>query len=117
MNRNPEARNLPELMLGHQVFVEYLKGPDITPDRLDRVVEEGGILKGQPEARTAAFYLHGVSPYGIEVTREPEGEPERFIPWGAVLGIYGWPREELLEDAQQGLQGARSERTDENGPT
>ncbi len=115
MKQDPEAKSLPELLLGHQVFVEYLKGPDITPERLDRVIDEGGILKGQPEARTAAFYLCGISSYGIEVTRDPTGEPERFIPWGAVLGVYGWQRERLLEDAQSNSQRVQSEQTDQSG--
>lgn len=91
-------------MLGRQVAVKYVSGPNVTDDNVDRVVEEGSILEGPPEARTATFYLKAYSNLGIEVTREAEPGNEIFIPWGAVLAIWGPSRKSLEKDAREANQ-------------
>lgn len=103
MDRNPEQRDLVDLMLGRQVAIKYVSGPDITDDNVDQVVDEGRILGGQPEARTATFYLKAFSNFGIEVTREAKPGNDIFIPWGAVLAIWG-PSRESLERGDQYLE-------------
>lgn len=111
MNHNPEQRGLIDLMLGHQVAIKYVSGPDITEENVDRVVEEGQVLKGQLETRTAAFYLRAYSNFGIEVTKRPERGNEIFMPWGAVLAIWGPSREDLEQNARGAVE--RSEPTEE----
>ena len=111
MNHNPEQRGLIDLMLGHQVAIKYVSGPDITEENVDRVVEEGQVLKGQPETRTAAFYLRAYSNFGIEVTKRPERGNEIFMPWGAVLAIWGPSREDLEQNARGAVE--RPEPTEE----
>jgi hypothetical protein len=93
MNQDPEARNLPELLLGHQVFVEYLKGPDITPERLEHVIADEEILKGEPEARTAALFfaasivaaLGGMESVLAERHRGDPDKPPRSAFWPMPL--------------------------------
>lgn len=101
-------------MLGRQVAIKYVSGPDITDDNVDRVVEEGRILEGQPEARTATFYLKAYSDFGIEVTREAGPGNDIFIPWGAVLAIWGPSRESLEEETTEPREQPR--RIEEGGP-
>src|SRR5919202_1306151 len=113
MNHNPEQRGLIDLMLGHQVAIKYVSGPDITEENVDRVVEEGQVLKGQLESRTAAFYLRAYSNFGIEVTKRAERGNEIFMPWGAVLAIWGPSREDLEQNAREAVE--RSEPTEEGG--
>ena len=116
MDQNPERRNLMELMLGHQIAVKYVSGPDITEDNVDQVVEEGRVLKGQLEARTAAFYLRGHSNFGIEVAKTAERGTEIFIPWGAVLAIWGPSREDLERNAREPSEREWPAQTEEGGP-
>lgn len=99
MDRSSQRRDLIDLMLGQQVAIKYVSGPDITDDNVNRVVEEGRILEGQPEARTATFYLRGYTNLGIEVTRKAEPGSDIFIPWGAVLAMWGPSRESLERNA------------------
>ncbi len=113
MDPNPEQRDLVDLMLGHQVAIKYLSGPDITEDNVDQIVEEGRVLKGQPEARTAAFYLRGCSQFGVEVSKTAQRGNEIFIPWGAVLAIWGPSREELERNARAHTDRDQPERTEE----
>lgn len=115
MDREPEQRNLIDLMLGHQVAVKYVSGPDITEDNVDQIVEEGRVLKGQPEARTAAFYLRRCSQFGVEVSKTAERGNEIFIPWGAVLAIWGPSREEMERNARGTTNRDQPERTEEGG--
>lgn len=112
MDQNQERRNLIDLMLGHQVAVKYVSGPDIIEDNVDQVVEEGRVLKGEPEARTAAFYLRGHSNFGIEVSKTAERGSEIFLPWGAVLAIWGPSREDLERHAREATE--QQERTGED---
>lgn len=114
MDQNPERRNLIDLMLGHHVAVKYVSGPDITEDNVDQVVEEGRVLKGEPEARTAAFYLRGHSSFGIEVAKTAERGSEIFLPWGAVLAIWGPSREDLERPAWEATE--QPKRTGEGSP-
>ncbi len=116
MDRDPEQRNLIDLMLGHQVGVKYVSGPDITEDNVDQIVEEGRVLKGQPEARTAAFYLRRCSQFGVEVSKTAERGNEIFIPWGAVLAIWGPSREDLERPAREATDQEQPERTGGGGP-
>jgi hypothetical protein len=62
------------------VAIKYISGPDIIDENVDQVIEEGQVLKGQPEARTAAFYLRAYSTFGIEVAKRVEGGNEISIP-------------------------------------
>jgi hypothetical protein len=101
VDQTPDQRPLIDLMLGQQVAVKYLSGPDITEDNVEQIVEEGRVLKGPPEARTAAFYLRGYSDLGIEVSRMGERGNAFFIPWGAVLAIWGSSREDLERTARE----------------
>ncbi len=116
MNENPQRRNLVDLMLGHQVAVKYVSGPDITEDNVDQIVGEGQVIKGPPEARTAAFYLREYSNFGIEVSKTAELGNEIFIPWGAVLAIWGSSREDLERTAGEATNEEQPERTEEAGP-
>lgn len=101
-------------MLGHQVAVKYMSGPDITENNVHQVVEEGRVLKGEPEARTAAFYLRGYSSFGIEVAKTAERGSEIFLPWGAVLAIWGPSRDDLERHAREATE--QPERTGEDVP-
>ena len=115
MDPNLEQRNLIVLMLGHQVAIKYVSGPDITEDNVDQVVEEGRVLKGEPEARTAAFYLKGHSNFGVEVAKTAERGSEIFLPWGAVLAIWGPSREDLEHHAREATEREQPERIGERG--
>jgi hypothetical protein len=112
MAKNSE-QHLIGLLLGHQVAIKYVSGPDLTEDNVDRVVQEGQVLKGQPETRTATFYLRAYSDFGIEVTERAERGNEIFMPWSAVLAIWEPPREDLERNSWEAVE--RSERTEESG--
>lgn len=116
MDRNPERRDLIDLMLGQRVAIKYISGPDITDENVDGVVGEGRILEGEPEARTAAFYLRAYSNLGVEVARKAEPGGEIFLPWGAVLAIWGPSRENLERDAAKGANREGPRRAGETGP-
>lgn len=116
MDQSSEQRPLPSLMVGHQVAVKYISGPDITHDNLDQVVEEGQVLKGQLEARTAAFYLKAYSTFGIEVSKGAERGNEIFIPWGAVLAIWGPSREDLEQTIRDDTEREWSQPAEEVRP-
>ena len=87
MRQDRQDRSLIDSMVGHQV-VEYMAGPRINDDLLDQVVNQGRVLGGRPEAKTAAYHLRGISTYGIEVVPTTEAGVEVFMPWDAVLAIY-----------------------------
>lgn len=106
-------RDLIELMLGQQVAIKYLSGPDVTDENVNQVVEGGRILSGQLEARTATFYLRAYSNFGVEVTRESGTGNEIFLPWSAVLAIWGPSRESLERESSE----ARPNRTETSAPT
>lgn len=116
MDQNLEQRHLVGLMIDHQVAIKYVSGPDITEENVDQVVEAGQVLKAQPEARTAVFYLRAYSNFGIEVTKTAERGNEIFIPWGAVLAIWGPSREDLEQDAREATEREQPERTEEGSP-
>jgi hypothetical protein len=103
-------------MLGHQVAVKYMSGPDITEDNVDQILGEGQVIKGPPEARTAAFYLREYSSFGIEVSKTAELRDEIFIPWGAVLAIWGSSRADLERTIGEAANEEQPERTKEGGP-
>jgi hypothetical protein len=68
-------------MLGHQVAIKHVSGPDVTDGNFDGVVEEGRMLiEGPPEARTTIFHLRAYSDFGIEVSEEAERGNETYIP-------------------------------------
>ena len=94
--------------------IKYISGPDIIDENVDQVIEEGQVLKGQPEARTAAFYLRAYSTFGIEVAKRVEGGNEISIPWGAVLATWGYSREDLERNTREAME--RSELTEKGGP-
>ena len=112
MDGNPADKNLLYLMLGHQVFIEYLAGPRVTEDNFDQIVEQGEALTGQSEARTRAYYLRGISSQGIEVTATEERKNYVFISWGAVLRIWGPDRLEL-EQAEREAMGQDQQATED----
>ncbi len=113
MSQDPEKRGLISLMLGQQVAIKYLSGPDITDENVEQVVEEGQVLKGELEARTATFYLRAYSDLGIEVSREAESSSsEIFLPWSAVLAIWGPSRESLEQHATKNTVRERSRRAE-----
>ena len=103
MDRAPEEQHLVALMLGHQVAIEYLAGVSVDSESMERV-REGEVLRGQPEARTRAVYLQGYSQFGIEVSANPEGGDETFIPWSAVMALYGHSRQQLVQDAREDME-------------
>jgi hypothetical protein len=86
----------------------------IPDDAFDRVVKEDDeVLTGQPEARTAAFWLRAYDDFGIEVTPTEEREDYIFIPWGAVLRIYGQDRPKLEQAEREAVQQDRPEDSEE----
>jgi hypothetical protein len=95
MNTDPSERALPDLMQGLQVIVEYMCGVRPSDEETVERVKQGEVLIGQPEARTELLHLDSLSNIGIEVSKDPEGGSEVFIPWSAVLALYGPNREEL----------------------
>jgi hypothetical protein len=72
--------------LGYWVFITYMSGPNLDQN------EPAKLVRGQPEAITASFFLENYGPLGIEVTRSTE-TPTIFMSWGAVLHIQGPPPE------------------------
>ena len=66
--------------LGYWVFITYTSGPNLDQS------EPTKLVKGQPEAITASFFLENYGPLGIEVRRTTE-TPTIFMSWGAVLYI------------------------------
>ena len=48
-------------------------------------------------------YLQHYPRLGVEVSVDPEGEGQMFIPWGAVLTIYGKRRQELVRIAREDM--------------
>jgi hypothetical protein len=74
VEQDPTPRILND-WLGERVLIEYLTGPDIDLEDLDRMV--GGHL----QARTELLYLEQVGSYGIAVKKVEEGKLE-FIGWG-----------------------------------
>jgi hypothetical protein len=110
------TKTLPELLLGYEVVIEFMAGPEINDENYDAVIDQKEILKGAPEARTGTFWLIQMSVMGIEVTREPEGGPALFLPWGSVLKIYsGDSREKIEERYREGM--ASSDAAAEDNPT
>ncbi len=109
MADDPEDWNLPKLLLGGPVFIEYLAGPTIEDDAAADRVKNGEVLRGQPEARTAWFYLRGISSLGIEVTDQPEPGNELFISWGAVLRMWGVSRAQLEQWAREDMEQQQAE--------
>jgi len=109
-------KSLPELLLGYEVVIKFMAGPDINEENRDAVIQDKEILKGAPEARTGTFWLTGTSTTGIEVTREPEGAPVAFLPWGNVLRIHsGLSREKIEEIYREEM--ASSDAAAEDNPT
>ena len=94
--RSPEERTLADLMVGSQVIVQYMAGPELDPD------DPEGVVRGQPQALTGAFWLHSISGVGIEISRSLSGEgAEMFlVPWGSVLALDGRARGDLEEEAR-----------------
>jgi hypothetical protein len=110
MDRDLENQTYVQLVLGTQAVVSYLGGPALdTDEALESVLDKGEVLRAQPEARTASFFLEAISEYGIEVTAPGEGSKERFIPWGAVLAIYGDTRENLLHQIREAAKEEQAE--------
>jgi hypothetical protein len=72
--------------LGYWVFITYMSGPNLDQN------EPTKLVRGQPEAITASFFLEDYGPLGIEVTRSTE-TPTIFMSWGAVMYIQGPPPE------------------------
>ena len=104
MALEPEEMALPGLMRGLMVVVEYMRGPQVTEENLDSVFEEGEVLQGRPEARTARLHLEHYSSFGIEVATEPGAAPTYFIPWSSVLAMStGGSREELIQRAKEDM--------------
>ena len=91
--------------LGYWVFITYTSGPNLDQS------EPTKLVKGQPEAITASFFLENYGPLGIEVRRTTE-TPTIFMSWGAVLYIQGPPPE-----VRKQIDKEVSKRTGEAGPT
>ena len=72
--------------LGYWIFITYMSGPNLDQN------EPTKLVRGQPEAITASFFLENYGPLGIEVRRTTE-TPTIFMSWGAVLYIQGPPPE------------------------
>ncbi len=101
--RSPEYRNTPDLMLGARIVLEYLAGPALDNDKQDENVS------GPLQAKTGLFWLQAHSSYGIDVSKEQDGDNIAFIPWGAVLAMYGPSRKELEDWASEELQANRAD--------
>lgn len=116
---NPEKAHLVALMTGLMVIVEYTSGPNLTEENQDKVLDEGEILKGTLETRTASLYLENYSTLGIEVSKEPGSVPTYFIPWSAVIAIYTLQnRQELVDMAKEDMAEQQSdEMQEEENPT
>jgi hypothetical protein len=102
MERESEA-NKPVLeeWLGYWVFVTYMSGPNLDQN------EPTKLVRGQPEAITASFFLEDYGPLGIEVTRSAE-TPTIFMSWGAVMYIQGPPpevRQQIDEEVSKRTEG------------
>lgn len=117
MDRDPADVSLVDLMLGDKVIIEYLAGPMTTDDNFDQVVDESEVLTGQPVARTAAFWLRAYNDFGIEVTPTEERKDYIFIPWGAVLGIWGPDRPELEQLEREAVQQNQLEDSEQATPS
>ncbi len=117
MDRDPADKELLDLMLGYQVFIEYLAGPRVTEDNFDQVVEQGEVLTGQPEVRTRACYLRRISLLGVEVTPTEEHKNYDFISWGAVLRIWGPDRPELEEAEREAAEQNQQQDTEDTAPS
>jgi hypothetical protein len=102
----PEDWTLVRLLLDRPVYIEYLAGPLIEDDATHARMEAGeeAVLKGSPEVRTALYFLHAYSRYGIEVSTESDSEDDTFISWSAVLRMWGPSREELIRQHQEAMQ-------------
>jgi hypothetical protein len=123
MNKDASELYLPELMQGRYVIVEYMWGVRPRDDETLERVKQGEALVGQPGARTEVLYFDSYSRIGIEVKKVREGGKEVFIPWSAVLALYGRDREELEqlrreEDAlaDQETQGTGTDNPHSPGP-
>ena len=98
MALEPEEMSLVRLMAGLKVVMEYERGPQLTEENMDRVMDEGEALTGQPETRTAALYLEAFSKYGVEVSEELGSSRPFFMPWSAIKAIHPMrSREDLIE--------------------
>ncbi len=101
--RSPKDRSTPNLMLGAQIVLEYLAGPAFDNDKPDENVS------GPLQAKTGLFWLQAQSSFGIDVSKEQDGDDRAFIPWGAVLAMYGPSRTELEDWASEELQENRAD--------
>jgi hypothetical protein len=99
---DPGQRPLPSLMVGSDIVLETMVGPRL-PDELEGNDEVTGTL----EARTRVAYLQAYSDIGIEVSKDPVDDFPTFIPWSAVLAMYGRSKEELVQWAREDVQEAR----------
>src|SRR5829696_2402018 len=79
--------------LGYWVFITYMSGPNLDQN------EPTKLVKGQPEAITASFFLADYGPLGIEV-RRTRATPTIFMSGGAVLYIQG-PRPAVGEQSDK----------------
>jgi hypothetical protein len=114
----PERKHLVNLMTGLEVIVQHMKGPSITEENFDQVVNQREPLTGQPEASTGVFYLRSYSNYGIEVSKERDSRPAVFMPWGSILAIYTThTRDELVQFLKEDLAREGTEQTEESNPT
>ena len=87
--------------LGYWVFITYMSGPNLDQN------EPTKLVRGQPEAITASFFLESYGPLGLEVTRSTE-TPTIFMSWGAVMYIQGPPpevRKQIDEEVSKRTQG------------
>ena len=90
-----------EEWLGYWVFVTYMSGPNLDQN------EPTKLVRGQPEAITASFFLEDYGPLGIEVKRSAE-TPTIFMSWGAVMFIQGPPpevRKQIDEEVSKRTEG------------
>ena len=103
MDRDPSTQTLPGLMISGPVVVEYMSSEAHPKDaQALEQVKQGEVLIGEPHGRTELFHLDSISPLGIEVKKDLEGGNEVFIPWSAVLALYGPSREALERFARAG---------------
>jgi hypothetical protein len=90
-----------EEWLGYWVFITYMSGPNLDQN------EPTKLVRGQPEAITASFFLEDYGPLGIEVARSTE-TPTIFLSWGAVMYIQGPPpevRKQIDEEVSKRTEG------------